>query len=227
MKNTMSFYASLWCFCSCLITFNPSSFAQEDSTQNSEIIPKDRSIERKAKKETRRLLFLASLPANHNPKTASLLGLIPGGGQIYNRRFWKLPIVYGGFGALGYFTIRSYIDYGCYRRAYLETVDADPNTNYVCPQDPTASEAALKIYRDNARSSSEIFVLGFTLFWGLSIVDAFVDAHLMHFDISDDLSMQLKPKIDFDVLQQTIVPAVGLSFQLKSSKEVLLPIKFD
>ncbi len=227
MNKMISYYLSLGCLCSCLVGLNFSSYAQQDSTQNPQNIQEDRKTQRIAKKAARRIRFLATLPANHNPKTASLLGLIPGGGQIYNRRFWKLPIVYGGFGALGYFTVSSYIEYGCFRRAYLETVDDDPNTNYVCPQDPNASEASLKIYRDNARSSSEIFVLGFVLFWGLTIVDAFVDAHLMHFDISDDLSMRLQPKLDYDISMQSIVPALGLSFQLRTKPSASLPIKFD
>ncbi len=212
--------------CGLLFILTTNCYAQKDSTQNSLLIPQDMETKRKIRKEARRKKFLATLPANHNPKTASLLGLIPGGGQIYNRRFWKLPIVYAGFGTLGYFTVSSYIEYGCYRKAYLHLVDSDPNTNYVCPQDSLASESTLKIYRDNARSNSEIFVLSLTLFWGLTIIDAFVDAHLMHFDISDDLSLSVRPKVDYDFSARTFVPSVGLSFQAKTDKKISLPIDF-
>ena len=201
-------------------------YAQEDTITNTGYIQEDLARKRKARKEARRKKFLATLPANHNPKTASLLALIPGMGQIYNRRFWKLPIVYGGLGALGYFTITNYIDYNCYKTAYLHAVDSDPNTNYICPNEPNATETSLKIYRDNARESAEFFVLGFTFFYGLTIIDAFVDAHLMHFDINDDLSMLLRPKVDFDFSSQTVVPALGLTFQNRIKIPVEFPVRF-
>jgi hypothetical protein len=201
-------------------------YAQQDTIKNTSILREDLAGKRKAGKEARRKKFLATLPANHNPKTASLLALIPGMGQIYNRRFWKLPIVYGGLGTFGYFTVTNYIDYNCYRTAYLHAVDSDPNTNYICPDEPNASAESLKIYRDNARESAEFFVLGFTFFYGLTIIDAFVDAHLMHFDISDDLSMLLRPKVDFDFGSQTVVPALGLTFQHRIKEPVELPVHF-
>jgi hypothetical protein len=214
--------------CGLLFILNDNCHAQKDSTQNSLLIPQDMETKRKIRKEARRKKFLATLPANHNPKTASLLGLIPGGGQIYNRRFWKLPIVYAGFGTLGYFTVSSYIDYGKYRKYYLRIVDTTPNTYCDCPEllGLDSTEYYVKINRDNARSNSEIFVLSLTLFWGLTIIDAFVDAHLMHFDISDDLSMSVRPKVDYDFSARTFVPSVGLSFKPKPDKKLSFPVDF-
>lgn len=197
-----------------------------DSLENALLLRESLARERRAKKEARRKRFLSTLPKNHNPKTATLLALIPGAGQIYNRRYWKLPIVYGGLGALGYFTVSTYIDYSCYKKAYLHTVDDDPTTTYVCPSVPSASASELKIYRDNAQQSAEFMALGLTVFYGLTIIDAFVDAHLMHFDINDDLSMHIEPRVDYDIFARQFVPSIGLAIAPKLTKEQELPIRF-
>ncbi|WP_264792871.1 DUF5683 domain-containing protein [Aureispira anguillae] len=210
---------------------NNSAYAQKDSTvkeslggtiEDAEFLRENLARKRRAKKAARREKFLSTLPKKHNAKAATLLALVPGLGQIYNRRFWKLPIVYGGLGALGYFTVSNYIDYGCFKRAYLHAVDDNPNTTYVCPSTPTATANELKIYRDNAQETAELFVLGLTVFYGLTIIDAFVDAHLMRFDIDDDLSMKIEPKVDYDFSTQRFVPSVGLAIvpRMKKNKPI-------
>lgn len=195
------------------------AYAQQDTTEDNKFLKDSLEQERQIRKEIRRKKFMATLPKNHNPKTASLLALIPGVGQIYNRRYWKLPIVYGGLGALGYFMISNYVDYGCFGKAYLHAVDLDPTTNFICPQAPTADPNSLKIFRDNSRESGEYFLLGFVFFYGLTIIDAFVDAHLMHFDISDDLSMRIQPSLDYNTITQSFVPGIGLSVLPRAKKK--------
>ena len=218
----------VWCFIifSFFMIQNQNSYAQQDTTKNTELLREDMARKRKARKEARRKKFLSTLPKNHNPKTATLLALIPGAGQIYNRRYWKLPIVYAGFGALGYFTVSNYVEHSCFRTAYLHTVDSDPNTNSTCHLAPTATESSLKIYRDNAQETAEFFVLGLTLFYGLTIADAFVDAHLMHFDISDDLSLMIRPSVEYDFAASTMVPGVGLSLQPRIKEPLKFPVQF-
>jgi|VirMetMinimDraft_7_1064189.scaffolds.fasta_scaffold23822_2 hypothetical protein len=201
------------------ISQNQLTYAQQDSSiqeidtiGDSQFLRESRARKRLYKKEARRERFLSTLPKNHNPKTATLLALIPGAGQIYNRRYWKLPIVYGGLGALGYFTVSSYIEYNCFRKAYLHRVDENSLTNDECYlADPGLDSLSLKIYRDNAQESAEMFVIGMTIFYGLTIIDAFVDAHLMNFDISNDLSMKIRPKVEYNVVTRNFVPTVGLS----------------
>ena len=212
---------------------NQSSYAQQarnsqtgDSSQDAELLREDLARKRKARKASRRKKFLSTLPKNHNPKTASLLALIPGAGQIYNRRYWKLPIVYGGLGALGYFTVSSYINYTCYRQAYLHAVDGDSTTNYQCSRAPGAAEGVLKVYRDQNQQSAEFLLLGFTLFYGLTIVDAFVDAHLMHFDIDDDLSLQIRPNVNYSLASQTVMPTVSLAIQARPKVQAPFPVQF-
>ncbi len=209
-----------------LIGLNINCYAQVDSTQTTENLQKSNAELRAAKKEARRQKFLSKLPKNHNPKTATLLALIPGAGQIYNRRYWKLPIVYGGLGALGYFTVNSYIEYRCFRKAYLHAVDNDPLTVDVCSLAPTATESQLKVYRDNAQTSSETFLLLSILFYGLTITDAFVDAHLMKFDISDDLSVRFSPRLNYRMDTHAVIPGLGLRVHYKPKATPLYPVNF-
>lgn len=129
----------------------------------------------------------------HSPRTATILAaVLPGAGQIYNRKYWKLPIVYGGLGALGYFAVTTGREYQRYRLAYRYQVDDDPNTiNDIV----AGSNSELKSLRDRNQRSLEYAVLGTVVFYALTVTDAFVDAHLMGFDVSDDLSMQFRPRL--------------------------------
>jgi len=229
MESThkISIYRTIWLIFVLMLMNQNITYAQVDTTQNPEVLRKNNAAERKARKKARRQKFLSKLPKNHNPKTATLLALIPGAGQIYNHRYWKLPIVYGGLGALGYFTVTNYVEFSCFRRAYLSKVDEDPNTNYTCSlADTSASAATLKLYRNNARSNSETFLLLTILFYGLTITDAFVDAHLMHFDIDDDLSLHVSPQLDYDFRHRSWVPSVGLTVVRRTPTKTPYPVQF-
>lgn len=171
----------------------------------------ERAERRALRQSKRRAAYRSRLPKNHNSRTATLLALIPGGGQIYNRRYWKLPIVWGGIGALGYFMIDTRLEFECYKRALLEMTDGDANTNYVCPHLPAADSATLLLARNTARTNSETMLIGFTIFYGLTIIDAFVDAHLARFDIDDDLSIRLEPKLQYQPMQRQWIPSFGIA----------------
>ena len=214
-KEFMKIYLSAFF----LLLIQSVCYAQEDSIKATQDLQKTIRTSAEIRKEIRRQKFLQRLPENHNPKTATLLSLIPGAGQIYNRRYWKLPIVYGGLAAFGYFTLSSYLDYSCYRRAYIDLVDTDPNTNYICSKAANAGVNDLYVLRNTAQEQSELFLLGTILFYGLTIVDAFVDAHLMKFDVSDDLSMRIRPNINYDFSSKIITPIVQFSFVLKTVDE--------
>lgn len=152
---------------------------------------------------------------NYAPaRNALLFGILPGGGQIYNRSYWKLPIVYGGMAGLGYFMADSGIKYQGYRRAYREAVDDDPTTNFHFRLDTDSLDATgLKLQRDKFQDQFEYAALGFAAFYALVLADAFVDAHLKDFDISDDLSMGLRPKLQYDQSQNMVLPSVRLTFR--------------
>ncbi len=143
------------------------------------------------------------IPFNPSPTRAVWLSaLCPGLGQIYNRRYWKLPIVIGGFMGLGYATAWNSNQYQDYMQAYRDLLDNDPGTNsYMDFFPPTTDESTLdkswlersfKSRKDNFRYR-DLCVILLAAFYLVCMVDAYVDASLAHFDISPNLSMDLSP----------------------------------
>jgi hypothetical protein len=140
-----------------------------------------------------------------NPKTATWLALIvPGGGQIYNRKYWKLPIVYGGFMGCIYALSWNGQMYSDYKRAYIDIMDNDPNTDsYVDMLPPKFDvdsnidwlKSVLKNRKDRYRRYRDMSIFAFAGVYLVSVIDAYVDAELSHFDISEDLSLQFSPEI--------------------------------
>ena len=141
-----------------------------------------------------------------DPKRALWLALvIPGGGQIYNRKYWKLPIVYGGFIGCLYAMNWNNTMYKDYSQAYIDLVDKDPNTrsyNLFLHLGTQISDKNKKYYEDIFRKRKDRFRrwrdLSFFVLLGvyaLSVIDAYVDAELSNFDISKDLSLKVEPTI--------------------------------
>ena len=141
-----------------------------------------------------------------NPKRALWLALvIPGGGQIYNRKYWKLPIVYGGFIGCLYAMNWNNTMYKDYSQAYIDLVDKDPNTksyNLFLHLGTQIDDSNKKYYEDIFRKRKDRFRrwrdLSFFVLLGvyaLSVIDAYVDAELSNFDISKDLSLKVEPTI--------------------------------
>ena len=134
-----------------------------------------------------------------------LSALCPGLGQIYNRRYWKLPIVVGAFVGLGYGTTWNNRMLNDYTKAYRDVMDNDPDTrSYMDFFPPTVKESdldpawlkkTLKNKKDYYRRYRDICIIGIVGVYLLNIVDAYVDASLSHFDISPDLSMDVAPAV--------------------------------
>ncbi len=126
----------------------------------------------------------------HSPKKAAIMSAcLPGLGQVYNRKYWKVPVVYAGLGASVYaisFNRSKYLDY---RQAYISRTDGDPATTD--PFEGYYSESNLLDLRNYYRHNLELSVIITSFIYILNIVDASVDAHLFDFDISDDLSFSL------------------------------------
>lgn len=128
-----------------------------------------------------------------NPKKAALFSLvIPGSGQAYNRKWWKIPIVYAGLGALTWVEINNINTYRLYKTSYKNLVDGDPATIVEDPRLQLQDRVTMKANRDNARKNLEQSSLILGLGYLLSVTDAFVDAHLASFDVSDDLTIRFK-----------------------------------
>ena len=139
------------------------------------------------------------------PTKALWLSLVlPGAGQIYNRKYWKLPIIYGGFLGCAYALTWNQMMYRDYSQAYLDIMDDDPNTksylDLLPPRyDITGREDQFKkIFKrkkDFYRRYRDLSAFCFIGVYLLSVVDAYVDAQLSEFDISPDLSMKVEPAV--------------------------------
>ncbi len=141
-----------------------------------------------------------------DPKRAMWLAIvIPGAGQIYNRKYWKLPIVYGGFLGCAYAMRWNNQMYQDYSQAYLDIMDNDPNTKsytqflHLGTQITSANESRykqiFKSRKDKYRRWRDLSFFCMLGVYALSIIDAYVDASLSSFDISDDLSLQIEPAV--------------------------------
>lgn len=139
------------------------------------------------------------------PTKALWLSLVlPGAGQIYNRKYWKLPIIYGGFLGCAYALTWNQMMYRDYSQAYLDIMDDDPNTKSYLDMLPPRyditgrEEQFKKIFKrkkDFYRRYRDLSAFCFIGVYLLSVVDAYVDAQLSEFDISPDLSMKVEPAV--------------------------------
>jgi len=140
----------------------------------------------------------------HSPRKATIYSaVLPGLGQIYNRKYWKVPLIYGGFATFGYFINFNNDLYIKYKRAYLDIIDDDPNTNsylklnvnpaYLESANITQFTERLRLEKDRARRNRDLVVISTAVFYAANIIDASVDAHFFNFDISDDLTINWVP----------------------------------
>ncbi len=135
-----------------------------------------------------------SLAMSHSPVKASLLSTaLPGAGQFYNKKYWKIPVIYGAFAGLGYLVRFNHDRFSTYREAYILRTDGDANT--VDGFTDRYSDSDLQALRDFYRRNRDLSLIFAGLVYVLNIVDASVDAHLYYFDVSDDLSMRVDPAI--------------------------------
>lgn len=140
-----------------------------------------------------------------NPTRALWFSLVlPGAGQIYNRKYWKLPIIYGGFLGCAYALMWNQMMYRDYSQAYLDIMDDDPNTKSYLDMLPprydiTGREDQFKTIfkrkKDFYRRYRDLSAFCFVGVYLLSVVDAYVDAQLSVFDISNDLSLRVQPAV--------------------------------
>ena len=153
-----------------------------------------------------------------NPQRAALLGLIPGGGQIYNRRYWKLPIVYGALGGLYYYAYFNQTEYRRFKTAYQKELLGEPHEF----SSANLPAAVLKNIRNDYRKTMEEGYIFMSLAYLLSIAEAYVDAHLRNFDINEDLSGHLGPA--WLVSQNRITPGIGFSMHLRPRQVSVIPV---
>lgn len=158
-------------------------------------------------------------PREYNPRKAAIRSaIIPGWGQVYNRKYWKVPIVYGALGTTAgifVYNLKNYKDTRfAYRVKYNMRVNGTDSTLFPKIKDvlKPLSEASLRSYRDQFRRDIDYSVIFFLIMWGLNVVDAAVDSHLKSFDVSPDLSLRFKPG------RSEIAGTTGLSFIVQIGK---------
>lgn len=143
-----------------------------------------------------------------DPKKAMWLAIvIPGGGQIYNRKYWKLPLVYGGFLGCLYAMTWNNTMYRDYSQAYIDIMDSDENTksyenflpvNYDVQSNQTRLQEMFQRKKDYYRRYRDLSIFVMIGVYALSVLDAYIDAELSSFDISRDLSMKVQPTVIHD-----------------------------
>ncbi|MEP6700432.1 MAG: DUF5683 domain-containing protein [Bacteroidota bacterium] len=136
----------------------------------------------------------------HSPRVAAIRSaILPGLGQIYNKKYWKLPIIYGALGTCAgvfFYNLGNYKDTRfAYKVKYNMRVNHTDSSMFVNIKNnlKPLSEESLRFYRNQFRRDIDYSALVFIILWGLNVVDATVDAHLKSFDVSPDLSIRIKP----------------------------------
>jgi hypothetical protein len=147
----------------------------------------------------------------HAKISGLLSAVVPGAGQIYNRKYWKAPVIWAAAGAVGFLIYTNHQTYAQYRDALRLRTDNDPNTLDAFEQ--TLTENDLLTLQDAARRSRDLWIILTSLGHALNVVDAVVDAHLATFDVSDDLSMRLSPAIISS--RQQIKPGLSITFNFR------------
>jgi hypothetical protein len=131
----------------------------------------------------------------HDPKVATRRSaILPGWGQIYNKKYWKLPLVYGALGTTAGVFFYNVKTYKLLKLAYIYRTDTDStNDALIDPRFNVLSTPAIRTNRNLFRQNVDYAVLFFIIFWGLNVVDATVDGHLKAFDVSDNISVSFQP----------------------------------
>lgn len=145
-------------------------------------------------------------------KAALYSAVFPGLGQMYNRQYWKLPIVYGGAMVIGHFIKYNNDFYNAFRNAYIAETDGDDST--VNPFEGQFSEQALQLNAERFKRNRDFMVIMGVVYYLVQIVDAHVSAHLIEFNINDDLALQPT----YSPREEYFAQNVGMSLVLKLNK---------
>ncbi len=158
-------------------------------------------------------LDIDSIP-QHSPTKATLMSLaVPGLGQAYNKKYWKIPLVYAMIITPLHFAIQQQKEFSSLKKAYVKRVDGDSTTiDFKYPAAQFSDSKILSLIDYHRGNRDLLFVLT-GVAYVLNVVDAAVDAHLFYFDVSDDLVGTIKPDVQYSFNQQLVVPSVTLSLK--------------
>ena len=148
--------------------------------------------------------------SKHSPTAAMLLSIIPGGGQIYNKKYWKVPIVYGLLEGSCYFLTKYASDMVLYRNEFINRRDG--HTDLLIPGLSSSTDENILAMKQKAQRNMEIAIAATAIVYTLNFIDAMVDAHLYYFDVSDDLSLFWSPMLLSNPINTS--PSYGVSVVL-------------
>ena len=154
---------------------------------------------------------------DHSPTKATWMSAaLPGLGQYYNGKYWKIPIIYAGFSSMVFFVAQNKYEYNRYKEAYaisVEIPDPEQSTNPLVRNYETSQ---LLSQREYYQSNLELSYILTGVFYLLQIVDAAVDAHLYDYDIDDDLSIRIEPQWMPTQDGIRMAPGIGITWKLTS-----------
>ena len=151
----------------------------------------------------------------HSPVKATWMSAaLPGLGQYYNGKYWKIPIIYAGFSSLVYYVIQNRYEYNRFKDAYAISVELPEGqeSNNILVQNYDKNELLLQ--RDYYQSNLEMSYILTGIFYIIQIVDATVDAHLYDYDIDDDLSIHIVPQMLPTNEGLRFMPGLGITYKL-------------
>jgi len=126
---------------------------------------------------------------SHARRATVMSAFLPGLGQAYNKKYWKIPIIYAGLGGFTYMYLKNNEEYVFYRENLQAIHDGDPAT-----ENTTIYEDwQLKSLKDQYKKNRDLAIIGFFAIYALNIIDANIDGHLITFDVSDDLGLHIDP----------------------------------
>jgi hypothetical protein len=144
-------------------------------------------------------------------KATVMSAILPGLGQVYNRKWWKVPIIYAGLGGFGYLLTTNQAKYNYYGKNLKYENDGDPNTI----NETKYNSDQLLTLKNDYRKYRDLGLIGCAIIYALNIVDANVDAHLKTFDVSDNLGLEIKPYNNLYCFNGSFGLQTGLSLNLK------------
>jgi hypothetical protein len=160
----------------------------------------------------------------HSPRKATIYSaILPGLGQAYNKKYWKIPLIYAGFGTIGYFIGWNNGFYNTYKLAYSDLTDNDPDTDSYLDieaskyydlensTDYNNFKTGLSKQSEYYRRNRDLLIISMVGFYGLNIIDASVDAHLFDFDISEDLTLNWQPAVK--TFENQLVYGINCTFK--------------
>jgi hypothetical protein len=156
---------------------------------------------------------IVSSPPEHSPKKATLMSaVLPGLGQAYNKKYWKIPLVYAALGTAYYFVDKNIDEFKDFKSAYVKRIDDDPATMDTKYDNVYTDQQLLRLI-DDRRRNRDLSYVALGVAYILNIVDAAVDAHLYYFNVSDDLSMRVAPAA-LPYAQNHFAPGLQLSLNI-------------